>query len=350
MKNNQLPSINKKEGFSFFKKIRFQKTEDFNTKLDVSSRSIDNITSQLLKLTYDSNPNKDNKFHKRKSHLKLSNSQVLSIKRYSNYFKLNKGVYGGSARVSSKDILGKKLPSIHHIKKLTTFYPISNRKLPTQHDFQINISQESNQKNTLSRNKNKNSFDRFQSNSTQMLKEKLSSKNLSEQFDKFSNQNKDISQKVSHSSLRYNAMKLFKKFEGSVGNIHRQELMKLRSDLTDNSSQKKNDEKSIVKKHKSNFSSPIKMICMDKKDADIVNFCEHYCHLDDAEFYIRRKDIIRSYPLVKVKMKALKEEEVQVTERKNLYKNSLKMRYLAGVVNSDFLEYQKKKTMFIKDL
>ena len=145
-------------------------------------------------------------------------------------------------------------------------------------------------------------------------------------------------------------MNLFKKVEDSVNyNVYHQEFKKLKRDVTDDSPQKNNDEMSFVKKSKNKSSSPIKMVCMDKAHADIVNFCEHYCHLDDAEFYIRWKDIIKNYPLVKTKIKALKEEEVKVAERENLHKNSLKIRYLAGIVNSDFLEYQKRKILYIKD-
>ena len=341
-------SKKKKELISCFQKIKVPISKNIEELFNSSSVSIQNFTTKLNQMsennkrlskikTFDVNK------WKRSSNKKPFSNTMLFNRKYNRLSQSQANISCLSIKDEHK-ILKSSIVDKKHIKKIKKIYPISLKK-PIENktiDLNSSVIQSRNHFRTLSEVSLKSvSMKRMHDKHIKSIKAQLSDMTTKTQ---------DIKKELSRSFLyNKNEKKYLKKIENKCSDsVIKKSFRSLKRDISDRKNKKQIQ--SFVRK--SRVGDHNNLALMNKTHADIINFGDSCINYDDIQFYVRRKEILRSYPLIdkyqKQKENDKQEEEKIINIRENnLRKNSNFIHYLVKIVNKDVFEYKEKVSEYI---
>lgn len=350
MKQSQEPESNKELIFCF-KKITVPLSKNIEEILNSSSVSIQNFTTKLNQMSENKKLLKyvrsfDGNKLKRTSSMKSFSSSVLFNRKYKRLSQCQTNISCSS--IKNEHNINSSIIHKKHLKRIKKIYPISLKK--PKENKTIDLSS-SGVNNHITRN-------HFRTLSEVSLKsvsmKKMNDKNIksiNDQLSDMTNKTQDLKKELSRSFLYNNSTqkKYLKKIEKKCNdNVIKKSFRSLKRDISGR--KKVKPLQSIVRKIR--VGDPNNLAIMNKTHADIINFGDSCINYDDIQFYMRRKEIIKSYPILD-RYQLQKENDKQEEERiinireNNLRKNSHFIHYLVNIVNKDVLDYKEKVSEFI---
>ena len=337
-----------KELISCFHKIKVPISKNIEEILNSSSVSIQNFTTKLNQMSENKKLlNKIKIFDVNKwkrSSKKTFSSTMLFNRKYNRLSQSQVNISCSSIKDEHKksSIVDKKpIKKIKKIYRISLKRPIENKTIDLNSSVMLNPITR-NHFRTLSEVS-------LKSVSMKRMHDKHM-KSINDQLSDMTTKTQDIKKELSRSFLNNkNEKKYLKKIENKCSDsVIKKSFRSLQRDISDRKNRR--PIQSFVRK--SRGGDPNNLALMNKTHADIINFGDSCSNYDDIQFYVRRKDILKSYPLIDKYQKQKendKQEEKKIVNIRdnNLRKNSHFIHYLVKIVNKDVFEYKEKVSEFI---